>query len=468
MSGRIDFTMDFNTKRTTHKSDSDNFFRLYILGNFSARSDVPWEQRKIRGVDSDNFDQVMNLIMPTFEIETGLALKIETLDDFHPDTWFGKIQILANLQKLKKELSSPSTAEQAAMKIQAYYPSATKNDASIPTKEATESQEDILQRLLGKSPENTIGRKNSVNQFIDQIVSPYVMKDTDLQHQALIKVIDSTSSQYLQTLLHRQDFQRLEALWRATETLVKEESGDEQSFFLVDISQTELLAELRKDSGTFEQRLLQHVQSGDGEQDIILIGDYCFSSSVDDRDLLTYCSRLAKICGGCFLSGADISLLEDSISAESGSVQNWTQYLKEISADRVILAYPRYLLRLPYGNRRDPIEAFEFEECSVTPQTNELLWGNPAFICARVLIKTSQGHKNEDQAYFGDVPAFTFDHNGEHILQPGTEILLNETQANALLAKGITPLIGFRQRQGIRLVSISTLSEHSLLVPIEN
>jgi type VI secretion system ImpB/VipA family protein len=159
MSGRIDFTMDFNTKRTAHKSDSDNFFRFYILGDFSGRSDVPWEQRKIRKVDSDNFDQVINLIMPTFEIDTGLALKIETLDDFHPDTWFGKIQILADLQKLKKELSNPSTAEQAAMKIQAYYPSETKNDNSIPTKEAPESQEDILQRLLGKSPKNTIGRK---------------------------------------------------------------------------------------------------------------------------------------------------------------------------------------------------------------------------------------------------------------------------------------------------------------------
>nr|WP_305908989.1 type VI secretion system contractile sheath large subunit [Methylomarinum sp. Ch1-1]MDP4521858.1 type VI secretion system contractile sheath large subunit [Methylomarinum sp. Ch1-1] len=43
--------------------------------------------------------------------------------------------------------------------------------------------------------------------------------------------IDAISSELLRTLLHRQDFQRLEALWRATEGLINEEGGDEHDFF---------------------------------------------------------------------------------------------------------------------------------------------------------------------------------------------------------------------------------------------
>ena len=461
MPGRIDFTMSFNTQRAAHKSDVGNGFRLYVLGNFSGRSDVSWEQRKIRGIDIDNFDQVMKQIRPALEIGSGLTLTFETLEDFHPDAWFEKIQILADLQKLKGELNNPNTAVQAAAKIQAYYQPKTKNDTPVQPQEATESQEDTLQRLLGKSPERTPGRTGSVDQFIDQLVAPHVTKDTDPQHQALIKVIDSTMSQLLRMLLHLQDFQNLEALWRATEALVNEESSDEQRFFLVDISQAELVAELRKGSRVFEQKLLQHAQSGDSGQDILLIGDYCFSDSADDRGLLMYCSQLAKACEGCFLGGADISLIENSILGRSENLRSWAKYLNEISADRVILAYPRYLLRLPYGNKRDPIEALEFEECLANPQSDELLWGNPAFMCARFLIKTSQGDKNEDQLYFSDIPAFSIDQNGEQILQPETETLLNVTQANALLSQGITPLIGFRQRQGIRLITISTLSEHS-------
>ena len=458
MSGRIDFTMGFNTQRAAHKNECDNGFRIYILGGFSGQSDVSWEQRKIRGIDIDNFDQVMTQMMPALEINPGLTLQFETLEDFHPDAWLEKVQILTDLQKLKRELDNPNTAAQAAAKIQAYYQPETKDDPLIQPHKATESREDLLQRLLGDKPEKKSDHPDSVDRLINQIISPYVKKDADPQYQALVEVIDSMISQFLRTFLHRQDFQNLEALWRATEALVNEEFGEDQSIFLVDISQAELLAELRKENSPFEQKLMQHAQSSDGEQDILLIGDYIFSDSEEDKGLLVFCSRLAKTCAGCFLGGADNSLIQNSVFGKSENIQNWTQYLNNICADRVMLSYPRYLLRLPYGNKLDPIEALEFTECSAIPQADELLWGNPAFVCARVLIRTRQGQQ-EEHFYFSDIPAFTFEQDGEQVLQPGTETILNETQANALLSQGIIPLIGFRQRQGIRLMAISTLSE---------
>ncbi len=464
MSGRIDFTMGINTQGAVPKRDSDKGLRIYIVGDFSGRSDDSWEQRKIRGIDIDNFDQAMTQIIPALEIDSRLTLQFEALEDFHPDAWLEKVQIVADLQKLKRELSNPNTAAQAAAKILASYKGETKGDTPVQLNKATENQEDMLQRLLGKKSEKISDRPDSVDQFIDQIISPYVKKDADPQYQVLIEVIDLTISKYLRTLLHRPDFQNLEALWRSTEALVNEELGDDQSFFLVDISQVELMLELKKESSAFEQKLMSHAQSGEGEQDILLIGDYCFSDSEIDRDLLVFCSKLAKACDGFFLGGANKSLIKNYISGESENVQDWSQYLNDICADRVMLSYPRYLLRLPYGNKRDPIEAFEFEECSVIPLSEELLWGNPAFVCARVLIRTSQGQKAEEHFYFNDIPAFSIDQDGEQVLQPGTETLLNETQANALLSKGIMPLIGFRLRQGIRLITISTLSEQSQLL----
>ena len=460
MSGRIDFTMGFNTQSAALKSASDNGFRIYILGNFSGRPDGSWEQRKIRGIDSDNFDQVMNQIKPTLEIGSGLALQFETLDDFHPDAWLEKIQILADLQKLKKELSNPNTATQAAAKIQACCQKEANNETPIQPS-PIESQEDMLQRLLGNKPKKTNASRDTVDRLIDQIIAPHIRKETSPQHQALINLIDSMLSQLLQALLHRQDFQNLEALWRATDALVNEKSGDEHCFFLVDISSAELLAEQRKGSRAFEQKLMHHAQSGEGQQDILLIGDYCFSDREEDRNLLQFCSNLANACDGIFLSGADPALIANVIFGAPGNDQKWAQYLNETSADKVMLAYPRYLLRLPYGSKRDPIEAFEFEECPAIPQSDALLWGNPAFLCTRVFIRTRQGQEREERYYFSDIPAFTFDHDGEHMLQPGTEALLNEMQANALLSRGFIPLIGFRQRQGIRLMAILTLSEHS-------
>ncbi len=462
MSGRIDFTMGFKTQGAGQKNESSEGYRIYILGGFSGQSDGSWEQRKIRGIDMDNFDQVMTQVNPSLEIGSGLTLTFKALDDFHPDAWLDKVQLIADLQKLKRELNNPATAAQAAAKIQAYYQSETNSETPVTPveqKETGESSDDIMERLLGRKSVNTASSTQSVDHFISQIISPHVTKEVDPQHQAFIKLIDSMIGQFLRILLHNPDFQHLEALWRATEALVNEDLADEQSIYLVDISQTELLAELRKGNRIFEQRLLQHVQSNDDEQAVLLIGDYSFSDSDDDRDLLGYCSHLAKASGGSFLGGAGYALIENSVLGESANSKNWTQYLSDVNTDCVILAYPRYLLRLPYGNKRDPIDAIEFEECSAIPQTEELLWGNSAFIGVRFLIKTSQGDNGQDLLYFSDIPVFSFDQDGEKVLQPATELLLNEAQANALLSKGISPLLGFRQRSGARLMAITTLSE---------
>ncbi len=462
MSGRIDFTMGFKTQGAGQKNESSEGYRIYILGNFSGQSAGSWQQRKIRAIDMDNFDQVMTQVNPLLEIGSGLSLTFKTLDDFHPDAWLEKVQIIADLQKLKRELNNPATAAQAAAKIQAYYQSETKSEkafTSVEPQASGESQDDIMERLLGKKSVNTASSTQSVDHFINQLISPHVKKEVDPQHQALIKLIDSTISQFLIILLHNPDFQNLEALWRATEALVNEDLADEQSVYLVDISQSELLAEIRKGNLGFEQRLLQHVQSNDDEQAVLLVGDYSFTGSDDDKDLLRYCGHLAKASGGTFLGGVAEALIESSILGESANVKSWVQYLRDVNTDRVILAYPRYLLRLPYGNKRDPIDAFEFEECPAIPQSDELLWGNAAFIGARFLIKTSQGDSRQEQLYFGDIPVFSFDQDGEKVLQPATDVLLNEAQANGLLAQGISPLLGFRQRSGARLMAITTLSE---------
>ena len=458
MPGGIDFTMGFNTHGAAHQRDGDAGYRIYILGNFSGLARLPWQQRKISRLDMDNFEQVMSQIQPTLEFESGLSLRFESLEDFHPDNWLEKVGILADLQKLKQELSNPNTAARAAAKIQAYFQVEAQADTAVPVQAEAESQDELLERLLGKKPDTPVGTADSVNKLIDHIVSPHVTKAIEPQHRDLIKLIDSTISQFLRTLLHCPEFQTLEALWRATELLVREEAADQQNFFLVDISQAELLAELGNGSGAFEQKLLQHIQSGDGEQDVLLIGDYGFSGGTNDKELLACCGRLAQACGASFLGGVEQAWVENIIGA-SEKDENWRQYLKQIQADRVMLAYPRYLLRLPYGANRDPIESLAFEECSAMPLAEELLWGNPAFICARALVRTGQATGADDQFFFGEIPAFSFEQNGEQVLQPGTQVVLSESQANNLLSLGIVPVIGYRQRRGIRVMSLSFLSE---------
>lgn len=460
MSSRIDFTMGFNTRGIVSKKARANAYRIYVLGDFSGRRDVVWSQRNIKRIDGDTFEQVMTQIRPSLNLDSGLTLHFESIEDFHPDGWFNKIRILADLLELKKALSNPKTAEQAAAKIQSFYQTDPNENLSAQTQQVdVETEADTLQRLLGKAPEPKADKADTVERLIERVVSPYITKDVKPQYQSLIDVIDKTVSQFLRTQLHRQDFRGLESLWRATEALVNEEYADEQRFFLVDISQAELMAAVNGGGGEFKQRLLAHVQLDDEEQDVLLVGDFSVTGSAEDGELLKFLSATAKACGGCFLGAADQLLIDSTISGESQKDSDWARYLSEIDAGSVVLAYPRYLLRLPYGFKRDPIETLAFEECSEVPAQSELLWGNPALLCARALIRMTQEDSADNALLMSDVPVFSYILDDEPVLQPSTETLLNEAQVNALLSKGIIPLIGFRQRQGVQLSMISTLAD---------
>ena len=452
MSGRIDFSMGFNTSAATNKRHRDSHYRIYVLGGFSGRRDIGWEQRKIHRLDSDNFAQVMAEIQPALEIDSSVHLRFETMDDFHPDAWMDKVKIIADLQVLKRQLSNPVTAAQAAAKIQAFLPGESVSQNAKPATVAAETQDEMLQRLLGKAPEQSSDTGGTVDRMIEQIVAPFVTKSAEPQYQNLIDTIDQTLSQCVRAILHDIKFQNLEALWLATLALVNEEAADAQQFFLVDITQAELAEQLNKNGQNFTQTLLQHIQASDEQQDIVLVGDFSFSDSAQDRLFLASCNELAVACGGYFLAAADQSLL--SVLAD----ESRKQYLQDIGTDRMMLAYPRFLSRLPYGNKLEPIETFAFDECAAIPPSQTLLWGCPAFIIARGLVRATQQSSAPDALFFSDIPVFSFDKDGEKVLQPGTETVLTESQANSVLATGIMPLIGYRQMRGIRLIGMTSLT----------
>ncbi|GAB4267673.1 MAG: hypothetical protein Kow0065_18220 [Methylomicrobium sp.] len=457
MSGRIDFTMRFGKHDAPfgQKRSDQNGYRIYLIGDFSGRSVSFSDSCKIRSIDIDNFDRVFADVGPVLAMDSGDGLHFASIDEFHPDAWFKKIPMLSDLLQLKKELQDPRTAAQAAAKIGAFGRAEAEHGREQPA-EATENRDAMFERLLGKKSEPRPIEVDTVDKLIAQVVAPHIVKPIEPEQRALIEVVDATLSQLLRALLHRPDFQALEALWRAADSLINnEEASDEQQFFLVDVGRQALLDDLERNSQAFKQKLLDHLQTGDREQEVLLIGDYRFSESAEDATLLRFFGDLAKAGQGCFLGSAGGSLID---TLHSGQSAFRVRYLEGVDTERVILAFPRYLARLPYGEKREPIESLAFEECAEIPERHELLWGNPAFLCARTLIRGRAGYNNEDSVFIGDIPVFSFVQDGETVLQPSTERVLSETQFDALLSQGITPVMGFRQRQGARIPVITTLA----------
>ena len=127
------------------------------------------------------------------------------------------------------------------------------------------------------------------------------------------------------------------------------------------------------------------------------------------------------------------------------------------------LALPRVLLRLPYGTKTDPVEAFAFEEMPSGRDPDAYLWGNPAFICAQLIVAAFVENGWEfnpgDVLDAEDLPAHVYEDAGERVMQPGAEVLLGERAINAILAHGLMPILGHRQRNAVRLARFQLLAK---------
>ena len=212
----------------------------------------------------------------------------------------------------------------------------------------------------------------------------------------------------------------------------------------------------------------------DGQPWAALVGDYRFRAGPEDIALLAMLGLIAAQAGGPFLAGAAPELLGCDSAAlladpgqwqplPSGAEQHWQALRRCAVAPWIGLALPRVLLRLPYGRKTDPVDGIAFEEMPGGRDPDAYLWGNPAFICARRIAAAFAENGWEfspgDALDVEDLPAHVYEEAGERVMQPGTEALLSERAMNAVLARGVMPVLGHRQRNVVRLARFQALAE---------
>ena len=209
----------------------------------------------------------------------------------------------------------------------------------------------------------------------------------------------------------------------------------------------------------FELLVERRRQATDDTPWSVIVGDYYFGRTNEDIALLTALGAAAAVNGGIFLGGASPEILGCSAVAELADARYWSsagdgstlwQSLRTSPvADRIGLALPRVLGRLPYGEETEEIDSFHFDEM---PQRNheDYLWANPAFACSRLLAEsfTRQGWNMEPDAHvdLGYLPAHHYTQDGESRLQPCAELLLSESTMVAMLDHGLMPLVSYRNQ----------------------
>jgi type VI secretion system protein ImpC len=125
------------------------------------------------------------------------------------------------------------------------------------------------------------------------------------------------------------------------------------------------------------------------------------------------------------------------------------------------LALPRFLLRLPYGEKTSPLESFEFEEMP-TSVHQDYLWGNPAFCCAYLLGQAFQTYgwnlRPGAHRQIDGLPLHVYQQDGRPVMKPCAEVLLTEREAEFLMEQGIMPLASLKDQGAVILLRFQSIA----------
>jgi type VI secretion system protein ImpC len=504
MPGPLEFEFRFArpAERPAPRRHAESPFRILVMGDFSGsgrRAEAGrLEDRPLIPLDIDSFDQAIARLTPRVSIAPASIapdspgagaqeIAFGELDDFHPDALVPKLEVFRDLRRLRERLLDPGTFEEAAAGMMREAEQApAREDESDPTRDAgPEDDGATFERLLGDRPASqprTEGPPRAAAELIERLVEPHLVRGADPERQRLlVAAVDDALARQIGAVLHDPAFQNLEAAWRGLYWLVSNlETGEELTIHVLDASKQELAADVEaagtelEASALYRRLVEQGAEGADGEPWALIVGDYRFGPADEDLTLLAALGAIASRAGGPFLAAADPAVLgcrslaeapdpNDWQDLDSKAEARWQALRRAPSAASIGLALPRVLLRLPYGRRTDPIEAFAFEELSGAQDHEAYLWGSPAFACALLIGQAFQDNgwdlQPGDQLDLADLPAHSYTEDGESRLKPCAEVLLSQRAAEAVLARGIMPLLSHRSANAVRLMRFQSLAE---------
>jgi type VI secretion system ImpC/EvpB family protein len=277
--------------------------------------------------------------------------------------------------------------------------------------------------------------------------------------------VDAATAEQMRKLLHAPAFQALEGAWRGVQWLIQSlELDDALQLHIFDVSRDELLADIVAAQGQLANTGLyraladrwRNVPGGQGWT--LLTGLYRFGPSDTDVGLLAALGILASQAGGPFVGAGDPALAGDDAARLAG----WQSLRASEAAPWVGLAAPRVLLRLPYGKRTDPVASFAFEEFQGMPTHEDYLWGAGslaiALLIGRAYSVRGWDFEPGDEREIGDLPAYSFERDGERELQACAESYLGETAGQLLLNAGLMPVLSHRHANAVTVMRFQSVA----------
>ena len=295
------------------------------------------------------------------------------------------------------------------------------------------------------------------------LVSDNVIKTIE----SLIAEMDRKLSEQISIILHHEDFKTLEGTWRGLHHLVFNSETDETLKIRIFNIQKKEVGKMIKDypGAKFDQSpLFKKVYENEfgmpgGQPYGVLIGDYAFDHSAPDVQILSGMAQIASSAHAPFITSPAPSLLAMESWQELSNPRDLTKIfetpeyaawksLRNSEDSRYIgMAMPRFLSRIPYGAKTNPVDDFNFEEDTEGADHTKYVWSNAAYAMGTNITRsfkkfgwTTCIRGLESGGIIEGLPVHTFptDDGGVDMKCP-TEIAITDRREAELAKNGFMP-----------------------------
>lgn len=337
--------------------------------------------------------------------------------------------------------------------------------------EATEFDALLNKEFRPKTDEAKDAVARAVRTLAEQALAETTLISGDVVKsiESIISEIDRKLSEQVNLILHHADFQQLEGAWRGLHYLVNNTETDEMlKIRVMNISKTDLGKTLKRYKGTawdqsplFKRVYEEEYGQFGGEPFGCLVGDYYFDHSPPDVELLGEMAKVSAAAHTPFIAAASPTAMMMDSWQELANPRDlskifstpeyaaWRSLRESDDARYIGLAMPRFLSRLPYGARTNPVEEFDFEEDTGAADHSKYTWANSAYAMAVNINRSfklygwcSRIRGVESGGAVEGLPAHTFptDDGGVDMKCP-TEIAISDRREAELAKNGFMPLI---------------------------
>jgi len=281
------------------------------------------------------------------------------------------------------------------------------SSAATATKTATpidgaQLLEEIISRgklVRGEPEKSRQTAEKLLREFVTQLLEDEKMtagkRDTIEMIKRQVARIDAQISAGVDAILHNEEFQKLESSWRGLHYLVMNtETGPRLKLRLLCVDRRTLADDLSQAADTDQSTLFKKVYEEEygtygGNPFSLLIGDYYFGRLPADMELLKNLAKVASAAHTPFIAAAAPELFgwdrytelanprDLSKIFESSELAAWRSLRESEDARYVTLTLPRFLIRLPYGDKTVKVDGFSMNE-DVSTGNGQTVWELPA------------------------------------------------------------------------------------------